>query len=470
MDSPTNTILVGDWVDRLRELPDGCVHACVTSPPYWGLRDYGTARWEGGDPECDHQPPDEGGRTNMLTNDQRRHAGRFSGPACWRCGARRIDQQLGLEATPGEYVENIVAGFREVRRALRDDGTLWLNLGDAYAHSGACGGSSPDGPRKPRRTDADKQRKMGLLVPPGLKPKDLCGIPWRVALALQADGWCLRSAMPWVKRSAMPESCTDRPASALEYVFLLAKSARYYFDMEAVKVASQNYGQRNRDGQIAYTEGTMPGGRPHQGLRDADSSAGRNFRNTDLYYESLQPPHGMIHLGDEPVGLDVNPKGFSEAHFATFPPKLVIPLIKASTSLGGCCPECGKPWVRVVEVEKLRRYRPNDRTSRHEAGGGINSCGNTVAGVRTNTLGWEPTCGCGGQPAPCMILDPFMGAGTVAVVAEQLGRNWIGIELSQAYTDDIAWPRILAARSPQSYVKQDVPADAPLFGEGAIHE
>ena len=168
-------------------LADSSVQCVVTSPPYWGLRDYG------------------------------------------------VEGQLGLEATPDAFVANMVAVFAEVRRVLRDDGTCFMNLGDSYAHNGACGGGSPDGPRKPRETDKAKQEQMIYKVPDGLKPKDLIGIPWRTALALQADGWYLRSDIIWAKPNPMPESVTDRPTKSHEYVFLLTKSERYYWDSEAVR-------------------------------------------------------------------------------------------------------------------------------------------------------------------------------------------------------------------------------------------
>ncbi|MCP5404620.1 MAG: site-specific DNA-methyltransferase, partial [Pseudomonadaceae bacterium] len=233
------TIHTGNVLDILPTLPANSVQCCVTSPPYWGLRDYQTGTWEGGDPECDHKTMRSIG-ASTLRNDGRDRIGTLphektaaivvpAGGVCPKCGARRIDQQLGSEATPEEYVANMVAVFREVRRVLREDGTLWLNLGDSYNGSGGAGGDYAAGGLK------DGQPKFGGRNVGTLKPKDLVGIPWRVALALQADGWWLRSDIIWHKPNPMPESVTDRPTKAHEYIFLLTKSARYYYDAEAVK-------------------------------------------------------------------------------------------------------------------------------------------------------------------------------------------------------------------------------------------
>src|SRR5690606_18145495 len=179
-----NVILQGDVIETLRTLPDRIVHTCVTSPPYWGLRDYG------------------------------------------------VPGQIGLESTPEEYVKKMVEVFREVRRVLRDDGTLWLNLGDSYAGSG----KGPSGKSAGVHATKDGRQTMNnRVVPYGLKPKDLVGIPWRVAFALQADGWYLRSDIIWHKPNAMPESVKDRPIKAHEYIFLLSKSPRYYYDADAIR-------------------------------------------------------------------------------------------------------------------------------------------------------------------------------------------------------------------------------------------
>jgi DNA modification methylase len=197
-----NKIILGDCLTVLKQMPNQCVHTCVTSPPYWGLRDYG------------------------------------------------VDGQLGLEPTPEEYVQRMVEVFREVRRMLRDDGTLWLNLGDSYVSRPQNSDDKWIDPANPRKGGKRCRTNVNEL-----KPKDLVGIPWRVALALQADGWYLRSDIIWHKPNPMPESVTDRPTKAHEYIFLLSKSERYYYDHEAIKEPGVQDEWANGFRGGAYTEG-----------------------------------------------------------------------------------------------------------------------------------------------------------------------------------------------------------------------
>jgi DNA modification methylase len=379
----TSEILVGDCLDVLATLPDASVHCVITSPPYWSLRDYG------------------------------------------------VDGQIGLEETPEWFIAKLVEVFRAVLRVLHPSGTVWLNLGD-------------------------KRLNKQLLM-----------MPERVALALQKDGWWLRSCMPWVKRNPMPESCADRPSSALEYVFLLAKAPRYFWDGEAVRVKQVTDGTGGFTNKNTYhaTRGASLVGKPQHSQVDAIANpAGRAFRNTDLFYQSLKAPHGMIHVGDEPVALDVCPEPFREAHFATFPRKLVVPMAKAGTSDKGCCPECLAPWVRVVEKTTIMRDRPNSFVKRSGAAGTGNFIDQRKSHTESRTVGWEPGCECFGrwytrvvQPdgrvtdkprtvkywrsgkhpplKPAVILDPFAGSGTVGVIAKQLGRSFIGIELNPEYAE-----------------------------------
>jgi len=310
-------ILQGDVSERLDDIPDETVQCCVTSPPYWGLRDYGTATWEGGDAGCEHKPPNQP-RTdrprNGLTGGLEYMASQDASykETCGKCNARRVDGQLGLEATPEEFIEKMVAVFREVRRVLRKDGTLWLNLGDSYA-SGEVGrhdvrpgavignavvgaGKFTDGPRR--------QQKR----PPGLKPKDLVGIPWRVALALQADGWWLRQDIIWHKPNPMPESVTDRCTKAHEYLFLLTKSARYYYDAEAIAEATGRIGGASRAFGASKQVGTL-----RQDIGNTFVDTGTRNRRSVWTVPSAPYP---------------------EAHFATFPPALVEPCVLAGSKPG----------------------------------------------------------------------------------------------------------------------------------------
>ncbi len=391
-------ILVGDVRDGLASLPERSVHCCVTSPPYWGLRDYG------------------------------------------------VDGQIGLEESPERFVETMVEVFRAVRRVLRDDGTLWLNLGDSYAGS-AKGGhpgdkstldgytGSQDQARHAgatmasrRRDDAPMPRPLSDRGASGLKPKDLCMMPWRVAMALQADGWWLRSVIVWAKKSPMPESCRDRPTSSWEPIFLLAKSERYFYDAEAVKEAGSRYEwgtQKFKGGDLGKHHGSSRGG------ETADPTAGRNMRN-------------VWHLGPEP---------YAEAHFATFPTEIPRRAIKAGTSEKGCCPKCGAPWERVTAraTNGMDVENADDRTGELTAQRmGKAKCPDGLR-VASRTVGWEPGCACGaGDPVPCVVLDPFLGSGTTVAVARQLGRWGVGCELNPEYVE-LARARIGKAERPHTF-------------------
>jgi DNA modification methylase len=337
-----------DALEQLRLLPDGIVQTCVTSPPYWGLRDYGTARWEGGAEDCDHRSSSmrEGrnedratlGGGIMATNSyQLRYAAEQG--KCGKCGARRTDSQLGLEPTPEAYVARLVEVFREVRRVLREDGTLWLNLGDSYA-SGGRGGNPTEETSGLEGGQANQRASMVKRMLPvalGLKPKDLVGIPWRVAFALQADGWWLRSDIVWSKPSPMPESVTDRPTKAHEYLFLLAKSERYYYDAEAIAEPAIHAGvfvkTNGNDGIADFGDGM----RTREGFRRGITVGETRNRRT------------VWTITSEP---------FPEAHFAVMPQALVEPCILAGSKPGDLIldPFAGSGTVGVVALRHGRRF------------------------------------------------------------------------------------------------------------------
>jgi len=401
------TLYCGDCREVLRELPDESVHCVITSPPYWGLRDYG------------------------------------------------VDGQLGLEPTAELYVQHLVEVFREVWRVLRDDGTLWLNLGSSYAGSGK--GMSRNGPSHgpKQRTNRGSVNLPVFGVPTGFKPKDLVPIPWMVAMALQADGWWLRSDIIWQKPNCMPSSVRDRPTISHEYVFLLTKSARYYYDQEAIKEPARDWGTRDRKEGSAFVNGT-PGGSRQSGGKDCNfASRGRNKRSV---WTILTRPYGG-------------------AHYAVFPPDLVEPIILAGTSAKGCCPKCGAPWERIVtKGEPIQQHwAPGTQKKIGKAQGKHGKSSIMETGfVRLNTtVGWRPTCKCSGltlikdppRPPhtddPCeeaahMLRmnkwlehwegfigdDPFAGSGTVGEVAIKHNRRAILIELSETYCRENIIPRL----------------------------
>lgn len=323
----------GGALDRLREMPDESVRCCVTSPPYFGLRDYGTGEWHGGDASCDHIAPPRSAATM-----------RFRG-VCGKCGARRVDEQIGLEATPDEFVGRIVDVFREVRRVLSSDGTLWLNMGDSYAGSWGAQSWGATTALSTRTSAAQIKAHPRMAntgsIPVGAtyKAKDLLMIPATVALALRADGWYLRSDIIWAKPNPMPESVTDRPTSAHEHLFLLARSARYFYDADAIREADAgtDHPRSVLDGQpsLEPTNGLRA---PHKGLRQTEgrNGAGRNKRN--VWEIATQP--------------------YAGAHFATFPPKLVLPCILAGSREGDTIldPFAGAGTTGVVALRLGRSF------------------------------------------------------------------------------------------------------------------
>ena len=412
----TYRIMTGDAIEQLRTLPDRSVHCVVTSPPYWGLRDYGTATWEGGDFECDHKPGNARrvGATTLgggTATSGHQHEGFRD--LCGKCGARRIDNQIGLETTPAQYVARLVDVFEEVRRVLRPDGTLWLNLGDSYASGkGTCynpGGGAGSFVQDKERYPLDRGSVISLREN-GLKPKDLVGIPWRVAFALQDAGWWLRAEIIWAKKAPMPESVQDRPTRSHEHIFLLTKAARYFYDAEAVREAMVKgaAGSTFVDGKT----GVNGQGRQSQAER-TDNGAGSNQRDVWL-------------LGPEP---------YPDAHFATFPTEIPRRAILAGTSERGCCPACGAPWRRVVKgsgTGPQRKGRKNEQVRLTRFAGA--EWEKWKAENPNVTTGWQPTCTCdASEPVPCTVLDPFGGSGTTAAVAIEQGRNAIICELNPTY-------------------------------------
>jgi DNA modification methylase len=382
---------------RLLPLPDKSVHMIATSPPYWGLRSYATG--------------------------DNKHA---------ELGAEPLHDCLawarGEEPCGACYVCNMRTWAREMHRVLRDDGCMFLNLADSYASSGRAGPVS-DKATWHGGGDYDAFPLGRAPTPPGLKPKDLCGIPQRVVLALQADGWYWRSEIIWHKPNAMPSSVKDRPSTDHEYVFLLTKRARYFWDAEAVKEKAISTGyedlvlQSNRPGWSGNPN--IHGEKGHSVPGTWQTERTRNLRT--VWTIATAP--------------------YAGSHFATWPPALVERMVKAGTSERGVCPTCGAPWRRVVEKsEPVNAPRnPND-VQPYPAGNGYNNGtgATTLHKVRhVETVEWRPTCAhADASPIPAIVLDPFCGSGTTLLVARQLGRVGLGFDLSETYLRDNAAVRL----------------------------
>jgi DNA modification methylase len=442
-----------------RQLPlaDGSVQCVVTSPPYWGLRDYGLAPsvWDAA-AGCAHVWGEyerngmsggiESAKVQIKGRENFQAFGASTQAHCTRCPAWR--GVLGLEPTPELYVQHMVQVFREVRRVLRDDGTVWLNLGDSYC---AAQGLNTDGstrmaksptvvtpsPAPMRYGEMERGRSARLSgggIRPargnalGLKPKDLVGIPWRVAFALQADGWYLRADVIWAKPNPMPESVVDRPTKAHEYLFLLAKNQTYFYDAEAIKEPSQDHHPHYQDTTAEYAPLTTK-------RQNGDG------KPTDIFKSYRRPVSGR----NRRTVWTIATSPFPDAHFATFPEALVAPCILAGTSERGACAACGAPWARVVERNggpppgdhRLREPLQPCKTAHPTgtlAGSALSEIYRRYGMPTYETTGWHPTCACGTeQTEPCLVLDPFAGSGTVGAVAERLGRRWVGVDLKPEY-------------------------------------
>lgn len=372
----TRKIYQGDCLEILKQLPDESIDCCVTSPPYYGLRDYGTGTWVGGDPNCPHFRTSHVGHSTITghKNILEMHgvADSIYKTVCPHCGAIRVDKQIGLEETPEEYIKKLTEVFHEVKRVLKDDGTLWVNIGDTYNSNSYHKDEKSSGYGKQGTNRGVYENVVERPTAKNCKPKDLIGIPWMLAFSLRTDGWYLRQDIIWSKTNPMPEPVQDRCTKSHEYIFLLSKSSHYYYDAESIsepiadatiKRLAQDV--ENQDG--SYTPSKGNGNMKAVFPRFGGSKYGENEdKHFAIYSGKEWKPTGKRNKRDV-WQISVQPT--REAHFATFPEKLVEPCI-----LAGC----------------------------REDG---------------------------------VVLDPFFGSGTTGRVAERLNRRWIGIELNPKYID-----------------------------------
>jgi DNA modification methylase len=392
MTLPRNEILTQNALERWA-IPDDHVDCVITSPPYWGLRDY------------------------------------------------NHDGQIGMEQTPEAYVENLVKVFRQVRRILKPSGTLWLNLGDTYwggKGQSAAAWTTENGDHYHK--EAVSWAGKGETRPQDrrhavIKPKDLVGIPWMVAFALRADGWYLRQDIIWAKPNPLPESVGDRCTKSHEHIFLLTKSRDYYYDGEAIKEPANYDGRR----QI-----TMNGSDKY---KDFTGTEGKTQSMAQPGHQRWKQNEAGEYVRNRRSVWTVPTRGYPGAHFAVFPEELIVPCVKAGTSEKGNCPSCGNPWERVTEPLFKVEHDGKTETDYPE-----NSNANRVAllrqaareqGMEYNpariTVGWQPTCACkiDHELLRPIVFDPFGGAGTTAVVAKAHGRDYLIQELNPDYVADI---------------------------------
>lgn len=383
------------WSDMKDNEPED--FTIVSSPPYYALRDYG------------------------------------------------VVGQLGLEKTPEEFIANMVKVFREAWRVLRDDGTLWVNIGDSYASTGGKSRTNSINTHRGGGPDT-KNIQRDRKPPSNLKNKDLIGIPWMLALALRADGWYLRQDIIWSKPNPMPESISDRCTKAHEYIFLLSKRGKYYFDPIAISepCSASTHARISQD--VAKQKGSARAAAKINGPMKAVSrklaAPGSGTKNNSSFDAAMSL---LSTTRNKRSVWTITTQSFSEAHFATFPTKLPMECIKAGTSEYGCCSECGAPYSRILEASD--RYAEILGTGYHDhsqdaALGNAQNRGRNMqhkmrdAGMYTAeyvTKGWSKACKCEGSIVPCRVLDPFMGAGTTALAARLLSRNYSGLELNPEY-------------------------------------
>ncbi|HEY1808835.1 MAG TPA: site-specific DNA-methyltransferase [Acidobacteriaceae bacterium] len=433
-------IRCGHVLEELAVLADESVQCVVTSPPYWGLRDYGVAG------------------------------------------------QIGLEANPQEYIAKMVRIFGEVRRVLRADGTCWVNMGDSYCNTDKWGGGKSGNTGKhsiaedgsvPSWTVRSKKDPI-----PGIKPKDLLGMPWRLAFALQEDGWYLRQDIIWAKPNPMPESVSDRCTKAHEYIFLLSKSEDYFFDAEAIKekCSTNTHARGGGVNPKAKKEGQHSRMRVDRDPRhttprkDRTAHAGMSIQSGLARVKNHHPPRAkqnesfaaavtniVTHRNKRSVWTMAT-QPFREAHFATFPIALPSHCIKAGTSAKGACAVCGAPLSRIVEAydtgarQKLADgwdTEPGSHGTIHRRQGRTDGEGDQPV-IAYRTIGWRDCCTLFGAGAiPSVVLDPFSGSATTGVAALRLGRSYIGIELNPEYA---------------AMARRRIEEDRPLFNRSEPRE
>lgn len=437
-----NKIYHGNSLEVLKTFPDSSIDCVVTSPPYWCLRDYGTAPVE--------FPAMEYSLFGFTVSVEKQ--------TC----------SLGLEANVNDFIGHMVLIFREVFRVLKGSGTCWINMGDSYAGSSKGGANYPENAKLYLQgTNKGTLAKATVIntVKNVVKPKDMLGVPWMLAFALREDGWYLRQDIIWSKPNPMPESVTDRCTKSHEYIFLLSKSNRYYYDADAIKTKIKSTATTYlKDGTRSLTS-WQTGSGAHSAIRHNTKEGSFIEKTKRVVYKEMRDSYGLNGKGFVGHSGNFNSSGnligggkankrsvwtvatkpFKEAHFATFPEELIVDCIKAGTSEYGCCSHCGEPYIRDFTKELIPtakasyNSKPDSRDAKADTldqGSNRIKDGHKPGWVnRTTTKGWVPSCACSADIDKAVVLDPFMGAGATALVARKLNRNFVGVELNQEYIE-----------------------------------
>lgn len=467
MTEQNGQFICGDALTELRKLTVGSIDMCLTSPPYWGLRDYGIEQIFGGDKDCKHRwdgqikhdirEKRKHGKTRTTDRSYGEASRRFDGNhqkhqsdrSCIFCGAWH--GQLGLEPNPELYIEHMTEIFNEIKRVLKKEGTLWLNIGDSYSGGGFCG--SQKALKGKQGSNRGSQNMIGKALNGTLPQKCMLMIPERLAWSLIQDGWILRNKIIWYKPNAMPSSVKDRLSNRWEYLFMFSKNQHYYFDLDGIREPHKYDGRKDtmykggpKDMQIgAHERWPDPVGK-----NPGDIIADRKWNDVPgQVTQAIAQAHGGwfkrdgtpivdFEKGKNPGDFwDISTQPFPMAHFAVFPESLCEKPIKA-----GCpefvCRECGKPRKRITKTDYIKnrpsagndkRSRNEDRLSEARGHGGWRG-NNLLADVKT--IGWTK-CKCKAGFEPGVVLDPFAGAGTVGVVAKSLGRRFILMDIKEDY-------------------------------------
>ena len=444
------TILQGDCIDRLKELPDKSVNCIVTSPPYYGLRDYGTGEWVGGDPDCPHRRVSKYSEKTITGHAQEELAGNVGDAiyktVCPLCGAVRVDKQIGLEETPEEYISRLVNVFHECYRVLADDGTLWVNIGDSYATGGGRTERIPSSNSKLGENTSKAQNEVPFVgTPEGCKAKDLIGIPWMLAFALRADGWYLRQDIIWQKPNPMPESVKDRCTKSHEYIFLLSKNQRYSFDYEAIQETATSgeteRAENHRSTQNSKYLSLEQEASVRQGMnrnRGTNIIAVRKeLPSQEVFVAFMRSRTTVEQLANE---TDI-PRTTIEHWFRKDNTGFAYPSVEDWISIRDYVDDWSEDFIQIDKGMTEVVYETDEI--------GKNSCGKrnkrdvwnvATQGVKEAHFATFPEkliepCILAGCQVGGVVLDPFCGSGTTGIVSVRHQRDFIGIELNPEYAE-----------------------------------